>query len=368
MKWFFAIPLAMALYAGVRAGLALAARRPLAVSVRGLTLFFSVPALLITGGSLWLSAIHTAPASEEGFLRTAAVVMAVFVLAVVWMGRGVYVAGMGRETFLAALAAVLSRRGRAYEITADGAAVSGALDLNLQFYPEHALVLVNIQGESDARFLRILIRDLKREWSGKGVGQRGSLPVFLACALGLLLLTGWWAHARLPRGPEFWVDLGQGFVSAKRYDDAVLVLDRAVEWGPGFANACTWRGTARHLAGDPAGAATDLEKGLALAPESPLAALHLARFLVETPDARLQNPERALALARSAAQREPQNPLAADTLALALAMAKNFPAAALAQQKAIALLTQANAAPEVIEEAQKRLEDYRAAASPKTNP
>jgi|GEM_PF-5762973 len=363
----------MALYAGVRAGLALAARRPLAVSVRGLTLFFSVPVLLITGGSLWLSAIHTAPASEEGFLRTAAVVMAVFILAVVWMGRGVYVAGMGRETFLAALSKVLTLRGRAYKITDDGetvsgATVSGALDLNLQFYPEHALVLVNIQGESDARFLRILIRDLKREWSGKGVGQRGSLPVFLACALGLLLLTGWWTHARLPQGPEFWVDLGQGFVSAKRYDDAILVLDRAVEWGPGLATARTWRGTARHLAGDPAGAATDLEKGLALAPESPLAALHLARFLVETPDARLQNPERALALARSAAQREPQNPMAADTLALTLAMAKNFPAAALAQQKAIALLTQANAAPEVIEEAKKRLEDYRAAASPKTSP
>jgi len=348
----------MALFAVVRAGWALWAKRPLALSVRGLTLFFAVPVFLMAATSLWHAVIRSSPAEETHFLRAAAAVGALFVVGVFKIGRGIYVAGVEPNAFMDALKNVLERRGLRFEVAEDRLRVEDAPDVCLQFYPDQALALVNTEGEPRRRFLRRLVKEVLGDLKGEKTGETGGLILLSILAAGLLLLSGWWLYGRLSTSPDFWVGHGRVFVETGRYEKALIALDRAVLKDPNHARAWAWRGTALFLSGKEEEAESSLERARSIAPRDPLAALHLARFLA-TASQPFQDPPRALALARDAQDKLPGHPLAADTLAAAHAAAGNFKQAAKAQQRAVGLLEDRHAARGLIDEARVRLRSYR---------
>ena len=102
------------------------------------------------------------------------------------------------------------------------------------------------------------------------------------------------AEATAPRHPEpglMWFRMGQAWTAAKRMDDAIAALEKAVALDPhppaterALAGAHESRGVDRVLAHDTPGALPDFERAVALSPDDPGMLLNLAAVLAEKGD------------------------------------------------------------------------------------
>ncbi len=119
-----------------------------------------------------------------------------------------------------------------------------------------------------------------------------------------------------------------------RHAEAVAELDRLLIGDPANVEARLARMTAQVFAGDIAGARRGLEEALTVLPERPEIRFNLARLLACGPDPAERDGARALELAEALHSAEPNLPHA-ETLAMALAEAGRFEAAAALQQRLV---------------------------------
>lgn len=123
------------------------------------------------------------------------------------------------------------------------------------------------------------------------------------------------------------------------FSTAMEDFDRALVLEPGSFPALVYRGLCREKKGDGKGAEQDYRAALRLRPKDPGVHNNLACLYADTPEKRLQNPQKALAHALKAASLTQQkNPEVLDTLARAYARNGKSRDAVDAQRKALALV------------------------------
>jgi tetratricopeptide (TPR) repeat protein len=126
------------------------------------------------------------------------------------------------------------------------------------------------------------------------------------------------------------LEAGRGLASLGEWDLAGEAFERAVQARPDFAEAWAYLGASRqHTSTDPAAGLAELERALALEPESVAAQTFLALYWQ-----RQQQPEKALLAIRAAVQREPNNPILQVELGRSLARTGDLEAALQAYQQA----------------------------------
>ena len=96
--------------------------------------------------------------------------------------------------------------------------------------------------------------------------------------------------------------LGMAYVSSEKLDKARETFDRLLADNPAFGEAYNNRGFARALAGDFAGAETDLQKAISLDPDAYQAIGNLASLYLNT-----NRPEEARPYARRLLDSDPTN-------------------------------------------------------------
>jgi tetratricopeptide (TPR) repeat protein len=142
------------------------------------------------------------------------------------------------------------------------------------------------------------------------------------------------------------------FVAAVRHQE------RAVDLGPESAEARLTLATARILAGDTAAARRDLEVALAKHPSDPRIADTLARVLATAPEDSVRDGAMAADIASKLIDAVPSTHHA-QTMAMALAELGRFEDAARLEEQAIAGMESAGAGGPDLEQARRRLEQYR---------
>ncbi len=156
-------------------------------------------------------------------------------------------------------------------------------------------------------------------------------------------------------------NLGNALAGQGRLEEAIVHYRRALRTMPGYAEAHNNLGLALAASGQWSPALRHFEKAFQLQPnwEAPLNGM--ASILVEHPNPRVRNPERAIQLAKRAAElTQHQSAPVLNTLASAQAAAGQFARAVTTAQKALALAS-ANQSDQLAEQIRQRLEFYRQA-------
>jgi Flp pilus assembly protein TadD len=148
-----------------------------------------------------------------------------------------------------------------------------------------------------------------------------------------------------------------------RFEAARPEIERAAREGADPALVWAARGVLADGLGDRAAAASAYERSLERAPEAWEVLNNLAWIRAASPEAELRDPERAVALARRAADERPDHAFVLGTLAAAYASAGREGDAVAAQSRACALLRAAGDEPRA-REFEARLAAYRAGRPP----
>jgi tetratricopeptide (TPR) repeat protein len=129
------------------------------------------------------------------------------------------------------------------------------------------------------------------------------------------------------------LEAGRGLAFLGEWDLAGKAFERAVQARPDFAEAWAYLGASRqHTSTDPEAGLEELDRALALEPESVAAQTFLALYWQ-----RHNQPEKALLYIRAAVEREPNNPILQVELGRSLARTGELEAARQAYQQAAAV-------------------------------
>jgi tetratricopeptide (TPR) repeat protein len=141
-----------------------------------------------------------------------------------------------------------------------------------------------------------------------------------------------------PAYPEAYNNRGVTLTHLKKYPEAVADFDKALELFPKYADAFANRAIARNESGQIAAAVKDYEAALAVIPDSPSFENELAWILATTPDAKVRDPKRAVALAEKSTKAiERGEARFLDCLAAAYAASGRYDEAVKTAQEAVKL-------------------------------
>ncbi len=146
-----------------------------------------------------------------------------------------------------------------------------------------------------------------------------------------------------PRYVDAYSNRCLAYIRQEQYDQAVTDCSRALAINPRSAKALYNRGFARDRQGDPAGALGDYVQALSVNPDYIEVYNNIAWILATSPDERLRDGERAVALAERAAAHNPDVNFM-DTLAAAYAEAGRFDEAVAMENRVISMLAASGAA------------------------
>lgn len=142
-----------------------------------------------------------------------------------------------------------------------------------------------------------------------------------------------------PNYPEAYNNRGVTYTHKKDYAKAVADFNKAIELFPKYADAMANRGIARKESGDAVAAVADYEAALVLLPDSPSLQTELAWILATSPNAKVRDPKRALALAETSTEAvERQEGRYLDCLAAAYAANGRFDEAVKTAAEAVKVL------------------------------
>ncbi len=149
-----------------------------------------------------------------------------------------------------------------------------------------------------------------------------------------------------PRYVDAYSNRCLAYIRQEQYDRAVTDCSQALAINPRSAKALYNRGFARDRQGDPAGALGDYVQALSVNPDYIEVYNNIAWILATSPDERLRDGERAVALAERAAAHTPDVNFM-DTLAAAYAEAGRFDEAVAMENRVISMLAAEGAASEL---------------------
>jgi len=143
------------------------------------------------------------------------------------------------------------------------------------------------------------------------------------------------------------------------FEGAIADNTKMIELAPTLYFSYVLRGAAYMFKGEYGRAREDLEKGLALKPDAPLAEIALADLLATCPVTEYRDGNRAVILATLACKGDQwESPEDMQVLAAAYAEISDFNNAILYQEKALTKLT-AGQNPDILAEAKIRLQKYQ---------
>ena len=343
-----------------------ATARPVILSSRRHFSFIAIPVMVMVGIALYRITVIPDFIPERPFLIIAGMFFTACYGVILKRGDWYYVFGADKKALFSAVRQSLLARDISFEEShaPEGEGSEHLTEFTLKGRSTRLRVSV-FQGQdmaqvgavpSDNGLLNGLVADLKNRAALLGGGR--SVSGFLVTACILTGLAGYWTFSQIHTMDGAWyVEKGRTYLETKRYLAAIATLDKALKKNPGNIAALRWRGKAYEETGRDARALQDWQKALDLDPGNSDIMAHMARLLFlqqAGPDV-----ERALVLARKAAEIQPGNVFALDTLAWVLANTGAYQEAARYQEKVVIMLGRKKADRDLMNEVTARLEAYK---------